>query len=304
MKPTLVYAFHRFSCSSLTRIQYLPIPCDLQLASMDIPASFQTTASVLASLFAWDADEAASHFLVMQCEVVKHGPRVPVLVVSINPVDSPAKKKRKTTSPTKPPIVHDGRKGPACQKCDGKNTEHLRFHGTSNFKAVMADGFKLKPSGKPDREKGETPGIFHYGEEQWAKAFQYSGPQTLACEGLEKTPFLRIVCVVQTMCWKKCSGCDWGKTNALCDRYAVTSLRIIQHIHSAGLPKYYDLEEVQDHTLSIRSNPIRSDLLPAQPGSSSASLPTPPHTARHSQSRHDEVQPCPLWSILIDSNRF
>ena len=269
-----MYAFHWFSCSSLTRS-----PCCDHTAilsnsfqSMVIPASLQTTAEVVASLFAWDAEEANAHMGVMECEVVEHGPLVPVLVVSIpsKPVD-PSSRKRKSgggmITVQRIPTFHDGRKGEACDKClHHKTHEYTRYHGTSSFETVMADGFKLKPSGKPSREKGASPGFFHYAEEQWTKAFQYSGPQTLVCEGLQQTPPLRVVCVVQTMCWNSCKGCDWGKTSGCCDRYAVTSLRIVQHVHCAGLYKLYDHEEVEDITFPIRSNPLRSDLLPVQPG--------------------------------------
>ena len=234
---------------------------------MDIPASFGTTAAVVASLLEWDEDEAKSNMTVMECEVVEHGPNVPVLVVSISskPVDASSGKRKRGVE--KIPMFHDGRKGKGCDKCNwNKDTEYYRYHGTSSVETMMRDGFKFKPSGKASREKGPVPAIFHYGIEQWAKAFQYSGPQFLVCEGLPKTPLLRVVCVIQTMCWNSAGNCDWGKTNADCDRYAVTSLRIVQHEHCLGITRLYDHEEVKESTFPIRSNPFRSDLLPVQPG--------------------------------------
>ena len=277
MKPTLVYVFHGFSCSSLSRspcCDHIPTLSN-SLQSMDIPASLQTTADVVASMFEWNADEAKSNMTVMECEVVKHGPNVPVLVVSMpsKPVDAPSRKRAVgggMITVQRIPTFHDGRNGEACEKCSWKvpSKMHMcdRYHGTSSLEKVMAAGFKLKPSGKPDREKGEGPGFFHYGKEQWTKAFQYSGPQTLVREGLPKTPLLKVVCVVEAMCWNSCKGCDWGKTSAHCGRYAVTSLRIVQHKHCLGLVKSYDFEEVEESTFPIRSNPFRSDLLPIQPG--------------------------------------
>jgi hypothetical protein len=74
-----------------------------------------------------------------------------------------------------------------------------------------------------------------------------------------------------------------------------------------------------DKNFPIHSNPFRSDLLqfiPIQSGLDNYSPPTPrilkrlttaphhptpPESARHSQSSHDEVQHCPLCSILRDS---
>jgi len=238
---------------------------------MVIPASLQTTAKVVASLFAWDAEEADAHMGVKECALVEHGPLVPVLVVSMpsKPVDPPSRKRGCAGGMIKvrsSPTFHDGRKGQCCEKCRYNNQEYTRYHGTSAFATLMTDSFKLKPSGKASREKGPGPGFFHYGKEQWRKAFQYSGPQSLHCEGLQRTPLLRVVCVVQMMCWTSCKNCDWGKTSYGCDRYSVTSLLFVQHVSCAGLPKLYDHEEVQDSTFPISSNPLRSDLLPVQPG--------------------------------------
>jgi len=211
---------------------------------------------------------------------------------------------------------HDGREGKPCCRCrHNASEEHTRYHGTSKLLGLMEDGFKLKPSGKPDRALGPNPGFFHYAAEQWSKAFGYSGPQTLG-EGRQQTPHLRVVCIIQTMCWNVCNGRDWGMTHADCGRYAITSLRIVRDDHCKGIANWYDCEEVEEIFFPIHSNPFRSDLpqfIPIQSGLDTYIPPhpqhpqeahigsTPPHTARHSQSSHDEVQHCPLCSMLRDS---
>jgi hypothetical protein len=264
---------------------------------MDIPPSLQTTAQAVASLFAWSEDEAKSNITVMQCELVARGSNVPVLVVSIpskSVTASSRKRKAGGGMITVQPIgsfqdFHDGREGKPCCRCrHNASEEHTRYHGTSKLLGLMEDGFKLKPSGKPDRALGPNPGFFHYAAEQWSKAFGYSGPQTLG-EGRQQTPHLRVVCIIQTMCWNVCNGRDWGMTHADCGRYAITSLRIVRDDHCKGIANWYDCEEVEEKNLSnsfqsisVRSTPVHSN--PVRPGYLHS--PPPPASSRDSHRFH------------------
>jgi hypothetical protein len=281
----------------------------------DIPPSFMTTAQAVASLFAWDADEAKSNMNVMECELVARGPNVPVLVVSMpsKSVTASSRKRKAaggmiTVQPI--PEFHDGRKGGPCIKCHHNGHEYTRYHGTSSLVGVMEDGFKLKPSGKLDRECGVGPGFFHYAEEQWPKAFGYSGPQTLG-EGWQQTPLLRVVCVIKTMCWNVCPRRDWGKTCAGCGRYAITSLRIAQHAHCMGIVSHYDHTEVKEtktfQFIPIHFGPIYSSSFPSSPAWI-ITVPPPPassrgshrlHTTPHRQNPPDIASPAMMKSSTV-----